>query len=134
MVPSVVATVRIVSNGSAARLVSRDPMLRRDALRRTQRVENAAKRECPVDEGRLRNSITSEVILTDAGWEGRVGSNLKYARAVHEGTGIYAGRGYIYPRRARVLSWQQDGRRVFARRVRGQRGNPFLVRALRAAA
>lgn len=50
------------------------------------KIESEAKRRCPVDTGRLRNSIRNVVE-----WEGntctlKVGSNVKYARYVEEGT------------------------------------------------
>ena len=49
-------------------------------------VENEAKKQCPVDTGDLRNSITHEV---DDG-VGIVGTNKEYAPYVEYGTGIFA--------------------------------------------
>lgn len=109
-------------------------MVARDLLRRGQRVQNEARRLAPVDKGQLRASITTEVRGAGDRLEVRVGTNVRYAVWVHEGTGIYAGRGYIYPRRGAFLSWPtRGGGRVFARRVRGVRPRPFLRDALRRA-
>ena len=50
-----------------------------------------AKRNCPVEDGTLRNSITFSVEEeADGNLAGYVGSNLDYAPYVHQGTGIYA--------------------------------------------
>lgn len=50
-----------------------------------------AKRNCPVEDGTLRNSITYSVEEeADGNLAGYVGSNLDYAPYVHQGTGIYA--------------------------------------------
>lgn len=46
-------------------------------------VEAAAKRRTPVDTGTLRRSITSRVLTKD---RGVVGTNVRYAPFVHEGT------------------------------------------------
>jgi len=48
-------------------------------------VENNAKKNCPVDTGELRRSITHEV----NGDTGIVGSNLEYAPYVEYGTGLF---------------------------------------------
>lgn len=120
----------------------------RDLQRRGQRVLNRARALCPVDEGRLRASLTMETRRSSLGPYVVVGSNLEYAVYVHEGTGIYAGRGMITPKRGRYLVWPAKNnsgignrrysggataRYVFARQVRGQPGQPFLLRALPAA-
>lgn len=121
----------------------------RDTQRRANRVLNAARRNAPVDEGRLRGSLSLRMQAGPGGEPiGVVGSNLRYAIFVHEGTGIYAGRGFIRPRRARVMRWPVKnnsgvGRRRFrggstaryayATKVRGVKGRPFLRDALQAA-
>ena len=53
-------------------------------------VEGEARQLCPVDQGHLRASITSETEITASEIIGRIGSNLEYAPYVHNGTGIYA--------------------------------------------
>lgn len=52
----------------------------------TRRVANRAKILCPVDTGNLRASITQKISLTDKEIVGRVGTNVKYALFVHDGT------------------------------------------------
>lgn len=49
-------------------------------------VENDAKRNCPVDTGRLRQSITHRI----EGSTGIVGTNVEYAPYVEYGTGKHA--------------------------------------------
>ena len=121
----------------------------RDIVRRTNSVLNAARRGCPVDEGRLRSSLAMEVRASTDAVVGRVGTNVKYALPVHEGTGIYAGKGPIRPVRARMLAWPvknnsggggarrykagATAQYAFAKQVRGMRGRPFLRNALEAA-
>lgn len=126
-------------------LKGREGPVVRDLLRRGQRVLNQARRLCPVDQGDLKRSLAMELRPERGGWAVRIGSNLEYAIYVHEGTGVYAGRGYIYPKRASVLRWpakNQSGRGrrryrggrtdryVYARRVRGVKARPFLRDAL----
>lgn len=53
-------------------------------------IENEAKRECPVDTGMLRDSITHRV---ENGNTGIVGTNVEYAPYVEYGTGEFATQG-----------------------------------------
>lgn len=98
-----------------------------------RRIRNEAVRRCPVDEGRLRASITNTVTVDGNRIIVRVGTVVEYAMAVHNGTGIYGPSGQrIRPVTAKVLSWQpRSGPRVFAKSVKGQRGNPFLTDAMK---
>lgn len=99
------------------------------------RVEAFAKDELTkdnrVDTGRLRNSIESRVFKNGDEIGVRVGTNVGYAKLVHEGT-----TGPILPTTARVLRFKPKGGStfVFADSVRGTRetGNftPFLKNAL----
>lgn len=90
------------------------------------RIEADAKRNCPVDDGRLRSSITHTVEASGEEARGRVGTNVDYAPYVHEGTGIYARDGngrkkpwvYVHPK---------TGERVF---THGQKPRPFLRDAM----
>lgn len=106
-----------------------------DLLRRGRAVESRAKVLAPVDRGRLRSSITHELVTVRGDLVVRVGSNVAYARFVHEGTGIYGPKGQpIRPVRARVLSWPsrpttsrrrtRTGRIVTTRAQAGKRGRP----------
>jgi hypothetical protein len=113
------------------------------------RVLNKAIELCPVDEGRLRASLTLEMRQIGGQPVARVGSNLDYALFVHEGTGIYGPSGRrIRPVRATVLRWpvrnnSGSGRRryqggrtaqyAYAKSVAGMPGRPFLRTALRLA-
>lgn len=116
--------------------------------RRCDLAVNYSKADCPVDEGRLRNSIHSRVVVEGNQVVGSVGSDLDYARYVHEGTGIYGPRRqFIYPRNGQYLVFEvkrpvgplPKGKRiaargsrpvVFARKVRGTPPSPFLVSGL----
>lgn len=84
-------------------------------------VEADAKINCPVDDGQLRQSITSEV----SGDTGIVGTNIEYAPYVHQGTGIYAVKGD-----GRQDKWSyQDAEGKWHTTI-GQKPNPFLEKAL----
>lgn len=87
-------------------------------------VEAEAKRQVPVRTGTLRRSITS--VVESAGERGRVGTNLRYALWVHEGTRAHV----IVPTVKRALYWK--GARHPVRRVMhpGTKGQPFLRNAL----
>ena len=54
-------------------------------------VQDDAKRNCPVDTGRLQGSIQYEVKEDD----GMVGTNVEYAPYVHEGTSRMRGRPFL---------------------------------------
>jgi hypothetical protein len=114
----------------------------RELLRRGLRVEAGAKRRVKADHGRLRQSITHTVTSTGGSPAVQVGTNVSYALAVHNGTGVYGPRGTpITPKRGRFLVFEPRGgavitrrgatRLVFAKSVTGQRANPFLADALR---
>jgi hypothetical protein len=108
----------------------------RDIFRRGNRVLTAAKRLCPVDTGRLRSSITLEIVLINGAPVARIGTVVNYARFVHDGTGIYGSSGApIRPKKGRWLVFTPKGQSspVFAKSVRGMRGVPFLRDALPAA-
>lgn len=98
-------------------------------------MQNEARRLAKVDSGRLRSSVTFQVTGTNAPqMKGRVGSNLEYALAVEEGTGIYGPKGRpITPVQARVLRFPvKGGRIVFAKSVKGRPATPYLRPALQA--
>jgi hypothetical protein len=141
-------TIKLDSKAIKTQLSGPNGAVARDTLRRATRVQNSAKRLCPVDEGRLRASIAVELIGDGRTLEARVGTNLKYGLYVEHGTGIYAGRGYITPKRATMLRWpiknnsgagnrRYSGGRTaqyaFAKKVKGVRARPFLRPALDAA-
>lgn len=113
-----------------------------------RRVVNAAKMNCPVDEGRLRSSISHQVTVRPHSASVRIGSPLAYARYRHEGTGLYGPKHHkIVPVTAKALKFRAGrmigplpkgkkhpakGKRdwVFAASVKGTPGSPFLTDGL----
>lgn len=91
------------------------------------KVENDAKRNCPVQTGTLRNSITHTIEDEGETLAGYVGSNLEYAPYVHQGTGIYALEG----NGRKEVPWfyfsEKDGK---LHSTRGSKPNPFLQDAI----
>lgn len=86
-------------------------------------VEGDAKKNCPVDDGQLRQSITYEI--TDNGTVGVVGTNVEYAPYVHQGTGVYAVNGD-----GRKDRWSYKDEEGVWHSTIGQKPNPFLEQAL----
>ena len=116
----------------------------KDLLRRGFAVESQAKRNLSganglpkrVDTGRLRASVATVVVNRNGAPAVLIGTSVRYAIFVHEGTGIYGPRGVpIRPRRAKFLRFRPRGssRWVYAKSVKGMRPNPFLRNALAAA-
>lgn len=128
------ATRIVLNNAELNRLLkSRSGGVGKAIFTKGKKVESEAKRRCPVDSGRLRSSISTEISLTNKGPVARVGTNVKYAVFVHEGTGVFGPRRTIItPKRSRFLVFRPKGaiKKVFAKRVRGMRGTPFLEEAL----
>ena len=61
-------------------------------------VEADAKRKAPVDTGRLRASITNEIReIARQVIEGRVGTNVDYARYLELGTSRMSAKPYLRP-------------------------------------
>ncbi|MFZ0789742.1 MAG: HK97 gp10 family phage protein [Chromatiaceae bacterium] len=122
----------------------------RDMLRRGLLVETQAKRNLSgiggpkrIDTGRLRASISTVAVTRNGEPAVLVGTNVKYARWVHDGTGLYGPRHMlITPRTAKVLVFpsalhgKKKGKfagKVVARSVKGMKPNAFLANALTAA-
>lgn len=91
-------------------------------------VESTAKELVPVDSGRLRSSIASEVekVATNV-IKGLVGTNVEYAKYVEFGTSshmITADSGYLH--------FTVDGEEVFTKSVNhpGTEAQPFLRPAI----
>lgn len=86
-----------------------------------------------VDTGLLRSSINVQLVRNANGLAVRVGTAVRYAYWVHEGTGLFGPKHMrIVPKTARYLRWQPKGsdKYVFAKSVKGMVGNPFLVAAI----
>lgn len=106
----------------------------RDLLRRGNRVESAAVGLCPVESGRLRGSILTELDRDGRGLVVRVGTNVEYALWVERGTGLHGPlKRRIYPKTAKALAFTIGGRRVIVSSIAGARAQPFLRPALAAA-
>lgn len=107
------------------------------ARQKTMAVRDEAQFTCPRgDTGELAASIYMSVTPVPDGehWgcRGTVTADAYYGIWVHQGTGIYAGRGYIYPTHSKYMRfyWKKLGRRVKTKRVAGQPAQPFLQDAL----
>ena len=104
------------------------------------RVVKAAERKAvmhtvPIKKGNLRSTIFSRIKGAGRKVLGILEANAKYAKAVHEGTGIfgpYRKPFTIKPKKAKALRFFVAGRPVFASKVtiQGMKANPFLQRAL----
>ncbi len=64
--------------------------LRRFFERAAMAIENRAKRNAPVDTGRLRSSLTHQVDGAEVPKFAKVGTNVKYAPFMEFGTGLFA--------------------------------------------
>lgn len=67
-------------------LSSDDGAVARELLKIVRKVEGEAKRNCPVDTGRLRSSITSTLGKDEEGVYGVAGTDVEYAPHVEFGT------------------------------------------------
>ena len=115
--------IRSMENATAQMVLDMEKKMQKACLI----VENQAKQNCPVDQGFLRASITSETEVTSEEIVGRVGSNLEYAPYVHNGTGIYAkdGNGRKTPWGYTVKAGKYKGFHW----THGQKPQPFLENA-----
>ncbi len=123
--------------------------MRRNVRVLGEKVARVGARRAPRDTGRLAASV--HVLDVGIRAPGKiyadVGSRVNYALWRHEGTGIYAGRGRIRPKHAKVMrfhpgrpmgplrqgqSYPPRAQRgiVYARSVKGMPGSPYLVSAL----
>lgn len=126
---------RLVFDDDAIKVLLTSPQgpVAKDLLRRGYRVESRAKQLCPVDQGQLRASISTQLEVERGSLQVVVGSSLKYAIFVHEGTRPH------WPPKGALAGWaRRHGmasefpvRRAIARR--GTRPRPFLRDALSAA-
>ena len=86
-----------------------------------------AQQFSPVDTTKLRGSISSQV---NSNTDGRIFTNTKYAPYQEYGTGIYAGKGYIYPKKAKFLVFKNKaGKLIFAKKVKGVKGRFYFKKA-----
>jgi hypothetical protein len=127
-----------------ALLTSPNGGVAKDLLRRGLQVESAAKRNLSsnpkrVNTGRLRSDVKARPVFHGAKMSVRVGSGLKYALYVHDGTGLYGPHHkLIVPKNKKALKWKSKGGKgkkgyTYSKWSRGMRPNPFLQNALKAA-
>ena len=90
------------------------------------KVENEAKKRCPVGKGTLRASITNTVEAEDKTVKGYVGSNLSYAPYIHQGTGIYALEG----NGRKEVPWVYCDEKGEYHSTEGQKPTPFISDAI----
>lgn len=112
-----------------------------------RRVHRFAQAHAPRETGRLAGSIFVVVRYSPGTVYAEIGTNVKYGLYQHEGTGIYAGRGYIRPKTGKYMRFKPGrptgplpqgvghksrGARpwVYAKKVKGVPPNPFLTQAL----
>lgn len=118
--------------------------LARDMARRGLKVETAAKRNLAGGNGaprRINNGILRDTTQArPTTWKGlpasRIGTPMRYARAVHDGTGLFGPKKRkITPKTKQALRFKPKGssRFIVRRSVKGMVANPFLADALAAA-
>ncbi len=132
------AEVRVSLNQGAL-----DRLLRRpggpvydNVVNRVLRLTDAlATAGAPVDTGFLRNNRSIEITAGPGSLVGSLTYHAHYALFVMRGTGIFGPRGApIVPKTATYLVFRgRDGGLVYAKSVKGQRAQPFLAEAFRAA-
>jgi hypothetical protein len=62
-----------------------------------------------------------------------ISNDTSYLPYIERGTGLFGPRhAWIVPKTAKVLSWMQNGRQIFATRTRGMESQPFIKEAIRA--
>lgn len=132
-------------NAGAVQAMLRNPDggVARELLRRGLLVETQAKRNLGgvggpkrIDTGRLRSSISTLMVTRNGAPAVLIGTNVYYAKWVHDGTGVHGPRHTrIVPVRAKFLRFRPKGSRkfVYRRSVAGMVRNQFLKNALSAA-
>lgn len=111
----------------------------KDLIRRGTNVQNAAKKHLEtyprrVNTGLLRSSIKVQIITVGGNPAVSVGTNIRYAVWVHDGTGIYGPAGHlIKPKTKQVMRWlsKKHGGYAFAKTSKGMRPNRFLKESLK---
>lgn len=98
-----------------------------DVRRITRRTLDRSAILCPVDTGRLRASGRMKIGMGRRGPTGTVEYPVKYAAAVHDGSGPHV----IRARKKKALAFKVGGRTVIVKSVHhpGSPGRPFLKMA-----
>ena len=127
-------TLKIIGGKEFKRALDNSPQIAGDELSEAlnstaSKVQLFARQYAPNRTGALARSI-GKVSATVRKLLAVVGTNLFYAPYQEFGTGIYVGKGYIYPKRAKMLRFKlRGGRVVYARRVKGSPPTKFMQRA-----
>lgn len=97
-------------------------------------IESSIGAATPLQTGFAKANYRSESFTDSDGNPAiRTKNHADYLAYPDQGTGIYGKYGKpITPTVAKVLSWIQDGERVFARSVKGQKGQHFFRKGLEA--
>lgn len=61
----------------------------------------------------------------------KISTSIKYAKWVNDGTGIYGSGKPITPKRAKYLRFQIGGSIIFAKSVKGQKGQHYVEETVR---
>lgn len=121
-----------------------DKAVAKDLLRRGMKVQAKAKvllggapgHPKRVNTGLLRTSVQVRLMTTGGTIKVRVGTNRRYARWVHDGTGVYGPQKMpIKPKRAKAMKFRAisvggGSKTVYAKSVKGMKKNEFLKDAL----
>lgn len=98
-------------------------ILKKSVNKQINFVKGEAKLLCPVDSGRLKNSITGVVKDTSTGISGTVSTNVEYAPYVEFGTGQKGENSPSPPKYEGELGYRSDWN--------GQPAQPFIYPALK---
>jgi hypothetical protein len=137
-----VASLSFVLRTDRFNLTAEGGAVRSDTQRRARNVRDRARElareRSEESSGALPASIRYVTVegLGEGTVVAQVGSDLRHARWVEDGTGIYGPRGRpIKPVRAKFLVFESRrfGRKIIASSVRGQPGKHYLRDALAAA-
>ena len=106
--------------------------LRAGMINLVEELEARAVKLAPVRTSNLVNSITSSVSAD--GKKGTLKATAPYAIFVHEGTGLYGPHKemiLIRPKNKKALFWPGAAHPVKSVKIKGQKPNPFFLRAIR---
>lgn len=81
------------------------------------RIAGEMKANAPVKSGTLKGSISVEYISPT---ERFIGSDLEYAKWVENG------RGEIFPKYAKALKFEANGKTIFAKHAKAYKGSHFV--------
>lgn len=86
------------------------------------RIQSNVRERAPHATGALQRTVLTQVNYPS----GQVSVDSKYGIYVEKGTGVYAGKGLIRPKRAKVLAFKVGGSPVFAKYIKGMKAQPYF--------